>query len=101
MSKSTYESGSSKPRKAAAKTDALRDVIGKFKQITQFFSVPEGPTPEVATDSECRSRLRKDPAFCFQTRRRSQKFLKNRTWILSHFSFSAAGVCVVFICGIP
>jgi len=36
MSKSTYESGSSKPKKATAKADALRVVIEKVKQTTQF-----------------------------------------------------------------
>jgi len=54
MSKRTYESVSSKRKKAIAKADALRAVIDKTKPITQFFSVPEGPTPEVATDLEYR-----------------------------------------------
>ena len=67
MSKSTYESGSSKPKKATAKADALRAVIEKIKQITQFFSVPEGPPPEVATEPECRAWLREAPALCFRS----------------------------------
>jgi len=52
MSKRTYENGSSKRKKATAKADALRAVIGKMKPITQFFTVPEGSTPEMATDPE-------------------------------------------------
>ena len=48
--------------------------------------------PEVASDSEWRSRLRQDSAFFFLTR--SQKHVKIRT--RSHFSISAVtGVCVV------
>jgi len=52
MSKRTYESGSSKPKKATAKADALRAVIEKTKPITQFFIVPERSAPEVVTDPE-------------------------------------------------
>jgi len=98
MSKRTCESGSSEQKKATAKADAPRAVTEKTKPMTQFFSVPEGSTVEVATNSQCRSRLRQDPAFFFWTRRGSQKFVKNRT--RSHFTFSASRVCVAFICGI-
>jgi len=66
MSKRAYESGSSKRNKATAETEALRVVIEKTKPITQFFSVSEGPTPEVATHPGCRSRLRQDSAFSFE-----------------------------------
>jgi len=55
-------------------------------------------SPEVAIDPECRSRLRQDSAFFLRTRIWDQKFVKNRTEIRNHFSFSAiAGVHVVFI----
>ena len=94
MSKRTHKSGSSKRKKAFAKADALRAVIAKTKPITQFFSVLEGSTPEVATDLECRSRLRQDPVFFFRTWSRSKEFVKKRTWIWRHFLFSAVGVCV-------
>jgi len=42
---------------------------------------------EVATNPECRSRLRKDPAFFFWIRGGSQKFVKNqtRTGVSCHF----------------
>jgi len=46
------------------------------------------------------TRLRQDSAFFFRNWNwnRSQKFVKNRTWIRSHFLFSAvAAFCVVFI----
>ena len=59
MSKRTYESGSSKRKKTTAKADELRAVIEKRKPITQFFSVPEGSTTEVATEPEYWSRLRR------------------------------------------
>jgi len=81
MSKRTYESASRKRKKATAKSDALRAVIEKTKLMTQFFSVPEGSTPEVTMDLKCQCRLRQDPAFFFRTWSRSQKFVKKRAWI--------------------
>jgi len=68
MSKRTYDSVSSKRKKATAKADALRAVIDTTKPIAQFFILPEGPTPQAATDPECRSRLRQDPVFFFRSR---------------------------------
>jgi len=52
VAKRTFESGSSKRKKATANADALRAVIGKMKPITQFFTVPEGSTAKMATDPE-------------------------------------------------
>ena len=63
MSKRIYGSVSSKRKKATAEAEALRAAIDKTKPITHFSSEPEGPTPEVAADPECWSRLRQDPAF--------------------------------------
>ena len=97
MLKRIYESASCKRKKAIAKADALRAVTEEDETNNPLFSVPEGSTPEVATNPECRSRLRQDPTI-FWTRRRSQKFVRNRT--RSHFSLAVAGVRVVFIYGI-
>ena len=58
-----------------------------------------GSLSEVSPDPEFRSQLRQDSAFFFRTWIRSQKFLKNRTKILSHISISAVtGVYVVISC---
>jgi len=42
MSKRTYESGSSKRKKATVKADALRAVIKKTKTITHFLVCQKG-----------------------------------------------------------
>jgi len=56
---------SEKREKATAKADARRAVTEKTKPITQFCSAPEGSTPEVAADLECRIRLQQHSAFSF------------------------------------
>jgi len=61
MLKRIYESASCKRKKAIAKADALRAVTEEDETNNPLFSVPEGSTPEVATNPECRSRLRQDP----------------------------------------
>ena len=99
MSKRTHEAFPGKRKKAIAKADAVRAVIDKTKPITQLFSVPEASAPEVATDLECLCQFQQDPVFFCRTFVRSRTFVKNRTW--SHFSFSGAGVCVVFIYSNP
>jgi len=87
MLKRTYESGSNKRKKTIAEAEARRVVTEKTKPITQFFSVSEVFTPEVATDPECRSRLQQDPVFFFRTWSRSQNCVKNQAWIRSQFLF--------------
>jgi len=52
MSKRAHESGSGKRKKVTAKADVLRAVVEKMKSETQFPSVPEGSTSEVAPDLE-------------------------------------------------
>jgi len=64
--------------------------------LNLFYSI--APFSVVGPEPDYRSRLRKDSAIIFPTRIpiRSQKFVKKRTRIWSHFSNSAvAGVCVV------
>jgi len=48
ISKRTYDNGSNKRKlQCTAKAGAPRAVFEKKKPKTQFFSVPEGPTPSV------------------------------------------------------
>ena len=65
MSKRTHERVSGKRKKATAKADALRAVIEKPKLKTQSFKLPDGTTPEAATDPECQTRLGKILCFSF------------------------------------
>ena len=70
--------------------ECLENVIEKTKPITQFFSVPDGSTPEVSTDAECRSRLRQEPAFYF---RRKKLVKKTDTFPVSLFIVSSRSLC--------
>jgi len=89
-------------------------VAGKLLAVYQFLLgrttlspvgrvVRKSYNPEVATDPECRSRLRQILRF-FRTRSRSKKFVKNRTGsaVTFHFKqqqeFAWSYVMVVIYC---